>query len=151
MKTLFNQPDVSEIFDRMEKLSADSPRQWGKMNAAQMLAHCHLSMETARGNHFMKRVLIGRIIGGLLKPQVLNDKPFSKNSPTDKTYIFTNKTNLHFETEKTKLKHSIQQFFEGGASKCTTYPHPFFGHFTSEQWAVFQWKHLDHHLRQFGV
>jgi hypothetical protein len=119
------------------------------MNVAQMLAHCNKSVETAMGMNFMKRLFIGRIIGTMVKKQVLGQKPFGKNSPTDKSYIFTG--NLNFEEEKSKAIASIKQFFEGGPAKCTTYPHPFFGPFTPEQWAVFQWKHLDHHLRQFGV
>lgn len=149
MHNLFTASDVSGIIERIEKLTASTQRQWGKMNVAQMAAHCNLSMETAMGKNVIKRVFIGRIIGTLLKKKVLGEKPFGKNSPTDKSYIFP--ANLNFEEEKPKMIASIKQFYEGGPSKCTTHPHPFFGHFTPEQWAVFQWKHLDHHLRQFGV
>ncbi|CAM3526684.1 hypothetical protein FSS13T_20330 [Flavobacterium saliperosum S13] len=149
MNNLFNPSDVSGILERIEKLTPDSPRQWGKMNAAQMLAHCNKSVETAMGQNFMKRLFIGRIIGTLLKTKVVIAKPFGKNSPTDKSYIFPD--NCNFEEEKSKITASIRKFSEGGPSQCTTYPHPFFGKFTPEEWAVFQWKHLDHHLRQFGV
>lgn len=149
MNTLFNPSDVSEILERIEKLTPDSERQWGKMNVSQMLAHCNKSVETAMGQNFMKRLFIGRIIGTLFKSKVVGDKPFGKNSPTDKSYIFPD--NCNFEEEKSKVTVSIKKFSEGGPSQCTTYPHPFFGRFTPEEWAVFQWKHLDHHLRQFGV
>lgn len=149
MNNLFNPSDVSGILQRIEKLAPGSQRLWGKMNVAQMLAHCNVSMETAMGMNFIKRVFIGRIIGPIMKPKVLGEKPFGKNSPTDKTYIFTGDHN--FEEEKLKTIASVKKFFEGGPSRCTTHPHPFFGKFTPEQWAVFQWKHLDHHLRQFGV
>ena len=121
------------------------------MNAPQMLAHCNLSMETALGKNSIKRLFIGRIIGTMLKSRVLGEKPFGRNSPTDKSYIFAGRDDINFEEEKTKLKQQVNQFFEGGASLCTTHPHPFFGKFSPEQWAIFQWKHLDHHLRQFGV
>ncbi len=149
MNNLFNQSDVSGILERIEMLTPNSQRQWGKMNAAQMLAHCNVSMETAIGLNFIKRIFIGRIMGPLVKSKVLGEKPFSKNSPTDRSYIFTN--NCKFEEEQSKLRASIKKFFEGGSSQCTTYPHAFFGKFTPDQWAVFQWKHLDHHLRQFAV
>lgn len=149
MNNLYNPSDVSEILERIEKLTPDSQRQWGKMNAAQMLAHCNKSVETAMGQNFMKRLFIGRIIGTLLKSKVVGAKPFGKNSPTDKSYIFPD--NCNFEEEKSKVTAAILKFSEGGPSQCTTYPHPFFGKFTPEEWAVFQWKHLDHHLRQFGV
>ena len=149
MNNLFNQSDVSVILERIEKLTPDSQRKWGKMNVAQMLAHCNVSLETAMGVNKINRLFIGRIIGSMLKRTVLGPKPFGKNSPTDKTYIF--KDNRKFDEEKLKVIASIKKFLEGGAAGCTTYPHPFFGKFTPEQWAVFQWKHMDHHLRQFGV
>jgi len=149
MNNLFNESDVSEILNRIEKLTPNSQRQWGKMNVAQMLAHCNKSVETAMGMNFMERLFIGRIIGTLLKSKVVGEKPFGKNSPTDKSYIFPD--NCDFEESKLKAMASIRKFSEGGPLQCTTYPHPFFGHFTPEEWAVFQWKHLDHHLRQFGV
>lgn len=149
MNNLFNQTDLTSIIERIEKLTPNTQRQWGKMNVAQMLAHCNKSIETARGLHSMPRAFIGRIIAPFIKKSVLGEKPFGKNSPTDKSYIFPD--NLDFDEQKKELITSLQQFSAGGAAKCTTCPHPFFGKFTPEEWAVFQWKHTDHHLRQFGV
>jgi hypothetical protein len=114
-----------------------------------MLAHCNRSLGTAMGEHFIKRVFAGFIIGPLLKKKVLGDQPFAKSSPTDKSYIFP--ADLSFDEQKAKAIASIRKFYEGGPSQCTTHPHPFFGKFTADEWAVFEWKHLDHHLRQFGV
>ncbi len=149
MNSLYNQADVVEILDRIDRLTPDSPKQWGKMNVAQMLAHCTVSMETATGDNVFRQVFPGKIIAPFMKATVLGKKPFGKNSPTDKSYIF--KDNRDLNQEKLRAIASIKKFAEGGPSKCTTHPHPFFGHFTPEQWAVFQWKHLDHHLRQFGA
>ncbi len=149
MNNLFNQSDVSKILERIEKLTTNSQRQWGKMNVAQMLAHCNASLETAMGLNFIKKLFIGRIIGFFTKPWALGEKPFPKNSPTANSYIFND--NRKFEEEKSTVIASVKKFFEGGPSQCTIHPHPFFGKFTPEEWAVFQWKHLDHHLRQFGV
>lgn len=150
MKNLFNPTDVSEILNRIEKLTPESQRQWGTMNPAQMLAHCNISLETARGVHCVKRVgIVGRAIGAMLKRKAVNEHPFGKNSPTDKSYIFPE--NVNFEEGKAKTAASVKMFFEGGSAKCTQHPHPFFGKFTPAEWAIFEWKHLDHHLRQFGV
>ena len=149
MNNLFDPAHVSEILARIEKLKPGSPRQWGKMNAAQMLAHCNISLETAMGNKIIKPLFFGSIIGRLVKSVAYNEKPFGRNSPTDKSYIF--KDERDFEKEKASLTGSIKKFSELGPAGCTTHPHPFFGRFTPEQWAIFQWKHLDHHLRQFGV
>ena len=149
MNSLLNQADASEILKRIEKLTPHTQRRWGKMNVAQMLAHCNRSLETAMGMNKIQRVFIGRIIGPSLKPRVLGEKIFARNSPTDKSYIFPD--NLELEQEKSKTLASVKKFLEGGPSQCTTHPHPFFGRFTPEEWGIFEWKHLDHHLRQFGV
>jgi hypothetical protein len=147
MSNLYNPLEVDLILERLNKLTPTAPRQWGKMDVAQMLAHLNESLETALGLNFPKRMFIGRIIGGFLKNKVLNDKPLTKNSPTDKNYVFTDKRN--FEKEKAKTIELVKKFYQNGPEKCTKHPHSFFGEFTPDEWAILQWKHLDHHLRQF--
>jgi Protein of unknown function (DUF1569) len=148
MNNLFNESDVSGILARIDKLTLNSERQWGKMNVAQMLSHLNTALETAMGFNSPKRLLIGRILGSFVKPNYLSEKPFGKNSPTDKFYIFTD--DRDFEKEKAKSIELIQQFLKGGPTKCTTSPHSFFGKLTPDEWALAQWKHFDHHLRQFN-
>ena len=149
MNNLYNQTDVEEILNRLENLTPDIQRQWGKMNIGQMLAHVNASLETAMGRNFPKRMFIGRIIGGFMKQKFLNEQPMTKNSPTDKNYVFTD--TCDFEKEKTKAIELVKIFYNDGPSKCTTHPHSFFGKFTPKEWAILQWKHFDHHLRQFGA
>jgi hypothetical protein len=48
MKNLFEPAAVNEITDRMAHLRPDSERRWGKMNAAQMLAHCSAAIGMGR-------------------------------------------------------------------------------------------------------
>ena len=149
MNNLYNQSDVLEILNRIGKLTENSQRQWGKMNVAQMLSHLNIFLETALDLNSPKRLFIGRILGSYFKSRYVRDKQFSKNSPTHKNYIFTDIRN--FENEKAKSVQLIKQFFDGGKSQCTLKPHPFFGKLTPEEWAIAQWKHFDHHLRQFGT
>lgn len=148
MNNLFNKKDVSEILARIDRLTPTSQRQWGKMNVGQMLAHLNTSLETAMGLNSPKRLLIGRILGPFVKSNYLSEKPLGKNAPTDKFYIFTD--NREFEKEKAKAIELLNRFFEGGSTKCTTKPHSFFGILTPDEWALSQWKHFDHHLRQFN-
>jgi len=58
---------------------------------------------------------------------------------------------LHLGTERERLSGLIDKFAAGGAAGCTKNPHSFFGRLTPEEWAILMYKHLDHHLRQFGV
>lgn len=149
MNNLFNQADLLGIIERVEQLQPESKNLWGKMNVSQMLSHCNASFEMAMGKIKSPRLFIGRIIAPLIRKEVLGQSPFKKNSPTDKKFIFPENNDFH--EQKAKLLKSMNEFYEGGKEICTTHPHPFFGKFTPEQWAILQWKHTDHHLRQFGV
>jgi hypothetical protein len=119
------------------------------MNVAQMLAHCSTTFDVASGRLLLPRMFIGRIIGPLAKPGFTNDKPLSKNSPTHKNFVMTGPRD--FAQEQQGLKEKIQQFHQGGEAGCTTRPHSFFDPLTALEWATGMYKHLDHHLRQFGV
>ncbi len=150
MNNLFNPTDVANILERIEKLTPAAQRQWGKMTVAQMLAHCTASLQTAMGlDHPQKLPFFLRLIGKLLKKSFFSEKPYPKNSATDKSYIITG--DRDFEKEKTTVIKLIKTFAAGGAEKCNRQPHVFFGQLTPEQWAIMQWKHFDHHLRQFGA
>ncbi len=149
MKELFAATDLQEVLQRIDKLKPDTQRLWGKMDASQMLAHCNAAMEVAIGEKFPPQVFIGKLLGGLVKKSYLGEKPFPKNSPTDKSFIMTGKKD--FQKEKENLKQILTRFSEGGAAKCTTHRHSFFGKMTSEEWSILMYKHIDHHLRQFGV
>jgi len=149
MKNLFERETLDEIISRIDKLQPTSPRQWGKMDVAQMMAHCSAAMDMASGRLNMPRVLIGRLLGPFVKPIYTNEKPFSKNSPTAKELVFSDARD--FAREQEQLRAKVRQFHEGGEAQCTRHPHPFFGALTPQQWSRGSYKHLDHHLRQFGA
>lgn len=148
MNNLYNEYDVKCILERIEKLTPNTKRQWGKMNAPQMLAHLNAFLETALNTNPQKRMFIGKILGRFLKATYLSKKQFLKNSPTGKNFIFNSSEN--FEHEKNRAKHLIKKFYENGPEQCTKQPHQFFGNLTPNEWAIAQWKHFDHHLRQFN-
>jgi len=149
MKNLFEQDTVEELIARIDNLQPASARQWGKMDVAQMMAHCSKTMDMASGVVNPPRMFIGRLIGPFFKPIFTNEKPFGKNSPTDKELVIPDQRDFAREHEQLKLK--VRQFYEGGEKRCTRHPHPFFGSLTPEVWSRGMYKHLDHHLRQFGA
>jgi hypothetical protein len=150
MKNLFDLSSVSEIKTRLGALRPDSQRQWGLMGPAQAMAHCSVGIEIAVGELNPPRVLIGRLIGRIIKPLALgDDKPLRKNSPTAKVLIVNDQRDL--DIERARLTSLIDRFTTGGATACTKHPHAFFGPLTPDEWAVLNYKHLDHHLRQFGA
>ncbi len=150
MKSLFEPQAVVAVKDRLARLRPDAQRQWGKMTVAQMVSHCATSMELATGDLKPPRVFIGRILGPLVKPLALgNDRPMQRNSPTSPELIVRDERD--FAGERARLNALIDRFVEGGREECTTHPHSFFGRLTPDEWAELMYKHLDHHLRQFGT
>jgi hypothetical protein len=150
MKNLFDAARVEEVKERMVQLRPDSEHLWGKMNAAQAVAHCSAGLEMAMGKIRPPRVLIGRAIGWIVKPMAFRDKePMRRNSPSVNSILVEDERDL--ETERERLCGLIDRFAAEGAKGCTSHPHAFFGRLTSQEWSVLMYKHLDHHLRQFGV
>ncbi len=149
MRSLFDPPDRQSVLVRLGQLQSGAPRQWGKMNAAQMLAHCSVAMEMATGETPRKQKLIGKLLSPFVRSSLLGEKPFGKNSPTDPAFIVTEEKD--FEAEKQRLARLVNTFCDSGPEKASAHTHSFLGRLRGEQWGVMMYKHLDHHLRQFGV
>jgi hypothetical protein len=150
MKTLFDTASMDEVKARLVQLTPESERRWGTMTAAQAVAHCSAGVEMALGDRMPPRMLVGRILGWIVKPMALgNDEPMRRNSPTAPDLVVQDPRDL--ETERARLCGLIDRFAAAGPAGCTTHPHSFFGRLPPEEWATLMYKHLDHHLRQFGV
>ena len=150
MKNLFDPVTVQEVKSRIASLKPDSAAQWGIMTSAQAMAHCTGGVEMTLGDSRPPRVLIGRLFGGIIKPMALkDDEPMRRNSPTVKCLVIQDNRDL--AEEKDRLTAIIDRFVAGGAATCTAHPHPFFGKLKPQEWAILMYKHLDHHLRQFGA
>ena len=151
MKNLFDATVANQVKSRLGQLDPQSERRWGKMTAAQMLAHCSVSLQWAVGEAVPDKLsLPARWVGRLIKPMVFrNDDPMRKNSPTAKSLIVADERD--FGKERDRLLRLIDKFEAEGPAGCTRNAHSFFGKLTPEEWAILMYKHLDHHLRQFGV
>jgi len=150
MKTLFDQDAADEMKARLARLGPDSERQWGTMTAAQAVAHMNGGFALAFGELRPSRKFVGRILGPIIKPLAFkDDAPMRKNSPTVDEMVVRSEPNL--EAERVRLRGMIDRFVAGGPAACTSHPHSFFGPLTPTEWAILMYKHVDHHLRQFGV
>jgi hypothetical protein len=150
MKNLFEPATVQEVKQRMSHLRPESERRWGKMNAAQAVAHCTAGLELALGDRRPPRIFIGRILGAMVKTKAFREgEPMRRNSPTVQGLVVNDERDLGRERER--LSRMIDRFAAAGPEGCTTHPHSFFGRLTPDEWAAWMYKHLDHHLRQFGV
>jgi hypothetical protein len=150
MKSLYQADSAAEIQERLGRLSASSSRQWGTMDAAQAMAHCANAMDNATGDAKPPRMFVGRLIGPMVKKMAIaNDKPLQRNSPTSPELKVADARQL--DVEKQRLSGLIDKFVAAGPAGCTNHPHSFFGRMTPDEWGVLMYKHVDHHLKQFGV
>jgi hypothetical protein len=129
MPSIFAQTDYQHILQRIEKLTPSSQAQWGKMNVSQMLAHLQAPIEAMVGTRKLKRGLIGFLFGAIAKKKLISGKPFSKNLPTDRSFIVADERD--FNAERNKLITLLNGLHSKGESAVTTDPHPFFGKMTS--------------------
>jgi hypothetical protein len=147
VKNLFDSAVKQEIVIRINRLSPQSQRQWGKMEVAQMLAHVQVPIGVALGTTTVKGNWLMKLILPLFKKKLYDETPWKQGLPTDKSFIMTGQSK-DFDNEKNQLLDKINRLTE---SNMINEKHPVFGKLTKEQWSKATWKHLDHHLQQFGV
>jgi hypothetical protein len=149
MLSLYDKEPYFEIVDRLMKLTAKSNAVWGKMDVAQMLAHCAETFKIPLEKKKVHRNLIGYIFGGMAKKNYLNSKSLKRNLPTLSRFKITDERD--FFIEKQNLMTVMARFYSGGPNHLGNLIHPFFGKLTGEEWGLGLYKHLDHHFSQFGV
>ncbi len=131
---------------RLGRLTPESKPEWGSMSAAQMLAHCAEVQEVANGKDLVGTPLVIRLFSRLIRKMVLSDKPYSRNVRTHPQYVQTEERD--FEMEKLRLFAALDSFVDTGPRSLD---HPLFGRMSGEECSWSCYKHLNHHLNQFGV
>lgn len=150
MKSIFNDQDRKEILQRIEQLTEATDAHWGKMNVSQMLTHCTQGLKMITGEIKPKRVPFPiNLLGMLLKNKILGEGDMRKNSPTASELKINDAKD--FETEKERLIAAINNLYAIGEQGIWQAIHPFFGKMTQKEWGILNYKHLDHHLKQFSV
>jgi hypothetical protein len=145
MKSILDTGTRDEIIRRIQALTENSPRGWGKMNVSQMIRHCRQWDEMALGKKKYKQSLLGRIFGRVALKNFLKDEPVRKNLPTVSDFKIRGEANVAEEKEKW-----IQEMRKYQNISPEGFMHPFFGYLNKEQTGRMVYKHADHHLRQFG-
>jgi hypothetical protein len=119
------------------------------MTAAQMLEHTARALEMAAGKKKSKQALLGKIIGWIFRKGFVGPRPFQRNAPTGPDFVVRGEPD--FGRTKERVKTLLREFHALGEQGCDGNIHGFFGRMTGAEWGVTQFKHMDHHLRQFGV
>lgn len=147
MRSVWQANDRRELQTRLTQLPADCPPQWGRMNAPQMVSHLIESLRMATGElPVASKNLPLRYPP--LKQFIIYLMPFPKSAPTAPELIAREPTTWADDVQR--LSAGLDAF----ASKVAAgrWPeHPAFGRLSAKQWGILVYRHMDHHLRQFGV
>jgi hypothetical protein len=150
MKDLFDPQVTAELIARINQLKPESPALWGKMSVDQMLAHCCVAYDMAFTNKYPKPNPIMRfLLKTFVKKGVVNEVPYKKNIPTAPAFVIADRKN--FEEEKNRLIHYLEKTVALGRSHFEGKESLSFGPMTAQEWNNLFYKHLNHHLNQFGV
>lgn len=148
MENLFNAPDRDAMLTRLAALEPGNVRRWGTMTLPQMLAHCAVAFSYPLGEKTAVRPWFARVLAPLVKGRLLGRAPMAKNGPTAPDLIIRDERS--FEHERERLHDCVLRFCAEGRGGVNNRSHAFFGPLTGDEWGRLMFKHLDHHLRQFG-
>ncbi|MBC7694835.1 MAG: DUF1569 domain-containing protein [Burkholderiales bacterium] len=150
LTSVFDPKTTEETFKRLEKLNYMSKPLWGKMNAAQMLAHLNVTYDLTYGKIKSNTGFFTKLMLKLfVKRIVTNEKPYRQNSRTGPDFIITD--NRDFEKEKSIFIDYVKKTEALGANYFEGKESTSFGKMTSKEWSTQFYKHIDHHFKQFVI
>jgi hypothetical protein len=149
MKSMWDGNGPRDIRERVGRLAADRRPAWGAMNAPQMVCHLAESLKMALGELKVvpKRLPIRY---PPLKQFIIYVAPFPKNVPTAPELLA--RAPQTWTADLADLQALVDRFAEQGQDPHRAWPdHPAFGRLSRRAWGVLVYRHMDHHLRQFGA
>jgi hypothetical protein len=150
LPNIYTEQGTNDLISRINQLSPISQRRWGKMNVSQMLAHCCVPYEQLLGErNDAPNALMRTLMKLFFKGTMTNEIPYKPNLPTAPSFIIVDQRD--FEKEKKRLIEYVRKPLELGEAHFENKYQLTLGKLSASQWNNMLWKHLDHHLRQFGV
>jgi hypothetical protein len=149
MKTIWDPNCRQEILSRVEKLTPEQRPLWGRMTAAQMMAHAADPLRAAMGEMEVKpKPVPGMFRNPFMRYLIIYWIPWPKGAPTADEFVHTE--DCDFQKNRAGLRSVVDQFATRGPN-VDWKPHAAFGNLSGKDWGRLTYRHLDHHLRQFGV
>jgi hypothetical protein len=146
-KTLWDAHARARLLERLDRLTPDAKARWGRMSPLQMLAHLADWMSMASGDIATtgRRAVLRH---PPLKQLAIYWLPFPRGIATSPELI--SRAPAKWSVERASVRERVESF-DRLYSKTEWPEHPVFGAMTPRAWGVFAFRHMDHHLRQFGV
>lgn len=139
---------------RVKNLSAGTMGNWGKMNAQQMIEHLAAFFYVSTGKIKFDLVTPAEHLPKY-KEFLLSDKEFRENTKAPSNVIGEEAIPLRYATMEEAMEKLVaaidafENYFKEDPSKTTL--HPVFGELNFDEWVLLHYKHVTHHLRQFGL
>jgi hypothetical protein len=148
LTTIFDESVRTTIINRINSLSENNQRQWGKMNIYQMIGHSIFWNQWILGKNGLitKQSFLGVVFGKMaLRGMVKDNSPMKRNMPAGGRFINKEKDDS-IEAQKKEWADLIAAYADFSNHGFT---HDFFGKMSREEIGILAYKHMDHHLRQF--
>ena len=147
-RSLSNARARQALLDRLGRLSPEARARWGTMTAPQMLAHLVDWMLMMAEGRLKTAPNLRPLRYAPIKQLAIYWPPFPKGVPTAPELV--GRPPLDWEIEQDAVRQHVESFAQL-RSKSDWPDHPVFGKLTPQAWGVLGYRHMDHHLRQFGV
>lgn len=144
----------NDLFSLLDDINQGTQAKWGKMNAQQMVEHLvdffNVSTEKIKFDLVTPEEHLPKF-----KEFLLSDKQFRENTKAPASVIGEEPLPLRCKTYEEavgKLHEAVDRYeahFENNPQKTTM--HPVFGLLNFDEWVLLHYKHVTHHLRQFGI
>ncbi len=150
IKNIFENDSVETYISRLDNLDTTTQPLWGKMDAAQMLAHLNISYTQVKNNEKTNYSWLTKLIfKTFVKGIVVGEKPYRRNSKTAPAFIIADKKN--FQKEKEELIANMKEVLGQGPSYFEGKESASFGKLSAKEWNNLFAKHLEHHFQQFDL
>lgn len=148
MKSLWNPSARHDLLRRIDRVTPETRPLWGRMNASEMIAHVAAGMRLGLGElETRPRRTLFRYWP--LKHLFVYWVPFPRSAPAPREMV-TRAKPVTWDRDLAALRDCLERF--GTRDRRGAWPvHPVFGPLSARAWGALGWRHLDHHLRQFGV
>lgn len=147
MLTIWDPRCREELLARFETLTSDRRPAWGSMTCPQMIAHVVDPLKAAMGEKVVA-LKPGPFRNPIIRHMIIYWLPWPKGAPTAPEFVHTDAPD--FKESLALLRTAVEQF-AGQGVHARREPHPAFGAISQKAWGRLTYRHLEHHLRQFGA
>lgn len=150
MHSLWVERDYQALLARLGRLTAQHQARWGQMNAPQMVAHLIAWKRMALGDLPCKPKNVP-LRYPPIKQLVVYWLPWPKGVPTARELVAREPASwASWDADVAELRALLERLAR--RDRAAPLPqHPAFGTLSRRAWGVLTYRHIDHHLRQFGL